>query len=305
MIKSYVSIALALVACSKKQDQPAAKADKPAAEKVTEPAAKKPAAELFTGKTATLPAPFAKLSFGMTEAEAKAAAPDVFAEKYGSKVLGYDGVEASAQIEQGRLYQAYLKIREPEEQVKKWLAAKWGEPRAEKNSIGTPEYYWDAPEVHLRAKLEPVSTDSILRFGPVMSIDEVLGTDPKKLGIERVALIGATPEQVLEAYKVEGAKPRDDDPSSIACSLPPIAGSEYGATLDARVKNGKVTGYSFSVPSLYTDKLAARLEQMYGKGKPDTTGLYTDYKATPKVKAELRKNDPSFSSVVWVGDTHK
>jgi hypothetical protein len=289
-----LALLVALVGCGKKADE--TKSDKPAKPDKTGTidAAPKSAEDLFTGKVPTMPAPVAKITFGMPEADAKAAAPDVFAEKYGYKVPGYDGVEINVQIEDGRVYQTRMEIKKPIDVVKGWLTAKWGEPRADKNAINNPEYYWEAPDVGLRAMLETSASNSMLRFDPVMSIEQVLGTDPKLFGLEKAPFIGATQEDILKQFEIYRAKPRDNDPASIAVTLPALAGDKYGTTVDWRVKDGKVSGFSLSIPSMFTDKLGARLEQMFGAGKIDSTQLYTEYTGPPKVKAELRK-DAGFS----------
>ena len=73
-------------------------------------------------------------------------------------------------------------------------------------------------------------------------------------------------------------------------------------------KAGTVTGYSMSIftgGDAATDALvAARLEQLFGKGKDDR-GMYIDYPGPPKAKAELRKDSGSFGHTVWVADHKK
>jgi hypothetical protein len=292
-----------VVACgSKKESAPAEKSskDKPATEKTE--VAKKPAADLFTGKTVTLPEPIAKLKFGMSEADAKAASPDVLAEKYSYKPPGYDGVEISVQINDGQVYQPRIKIKEPIETVKGWLAAKWGEPRAAKNAIGSPEYYWDAPDVGLSAKLEDTAGNCTVRFDPVTSIEAVLGSDPKVLGGDRIPTIGASQEDFMKAFAPYNPIPRKDDAGSITAMSPRIAGDDGRVYYDVRIKGGKVTGYHLSVPSAFNDVLLAKLEGSFGKGKPSSIKLYTDFKGPPKAKAEIRKEG---GSGVWIGDAKK
>jgi hypothetical protein len=298
-------VALALFACSKssseKKPDKQPTADKPAADK---PAAKSPA-DLFTGTKPALPEPVAKLSYGMPEADAKAAAPDVFAAKYGYEVPGYDNVKINVQIEKGRVYQTRMEIKKDIEEVKGWITPKWGEPRATKNSIGSPEYLWEAPDVGLRVKLEKSATNSMVRYDPVMSIEQVLGSDPKMFGVEKIPLMGATEEALMKAYELNSPLKRDEDPNSIQFSFPRIAGVDFGPNLSVRLKDGKVTGYVLSIPSTFNDKIAPRLEAMFGPGKPETvTNLYIDYKGPPKVKAQLHK-DTGFSSTIWVADYKK
>jgi len=305
--RSALWIALALVAgCSNKQaeDGKQAAADSPA-DKASAKPTMKPAADLFTGNTVTLPAPIEKLTYGLPEADAKAAAPDVFAAKYGYEPPGYEGVKFKVQLEGGRVYQNRIEIRQPIDTVKAWLTAKWGEPRPEKNSIGSPEFYWDAPEVGLRAMLETHARDSMIRFYRLTSIEQALGTDPKVFGFENIPLLGATQDAVLKAFELDSAKVRDNDPGAITISLPALAGNAYGIRLELRLKDGAVTGYTMSVPNAFNDQLVPRLEAMFGgPGKLDSRKLYTDFKGPPKAKAEIR-GDSGFSTTVWVGDTKK
>src|SRR5262245_9304260 len=194
MLRTWIAIALTLAACSKKdagKTDKAGNADKPVAGKTAE-AKPKPAADFFTGKTVTLPEPIAKLKFGMPEADAKAAAPDVFGAKYGYEVPGYEQMKINIQIEKGSVYQERIEIKQPIDTVKGFLVAKWGEPRAQKNSIGNPEYIWDAPDVGLSAKLETSASNSMLRFNPVTSFEQVFGPDANAIAPEKLPKIGAT-----------------------------------------------------------------------------------------------------------------
>ena len=98
-----------------------------------------------------------------------------------------------------------------------------------------------------------------------------------------------------------------DDPNSVVLKFPSLTTTDFGSSCSVRLKDGKVTGYSLSISTggdASTDTaVAARLEQLFGKGK--TSGMYTDYPGPPKVKAELRKNSESFPHTVWVGNHAK
>ncbi len=307
-----ISLALALCACGGKKDTDQAKGGDTSGEKSSDkppPPVDQPIESLFSGPKVQFPAPAAKLSLGMPEAEAKAALPDVFAAKYGYKVPGVKGAELSVSIQNASVYQVYLKLDEPIEKVAGWMEKKWGKPRANKNSIGSPEYYFDSPDVGLRAKLEKYAdTSTMVRYYPVMSKEQFLGTDPKLWGFEKVPLIGMTADDMLKAYAAYKPSPRKDDPGSIVLGFPALSTTESGNTVNVRVKDGKVTGYSMSINTggdAETDAaVAARLETLFGKGKDDR-GMYIDYPGPPKAKAELRKDSGSFSHTVWVADDKK
>lgn len=308
-----LTLALALCACGGKKDDTKAKSDDKAEGKAGEdkptPPADQPIESLFSGPKVTLPAVAQKLSLGMPEADAKAAAPDLFAAKYGYKVPGVKGAELAVQFEAGRVYEIRMQLDEPFEKVAAWMEKKWGKPRMAKNSIGSPEYYFDSPDVGLRAKLEKYAdTASMLRFDPVMATEKFLGSDPKLWGFEATPLLGMTQEDLMKAYAARRPTPRKDDPESIVLDFPPFPSTEYGSSVSVRLKGGKVTGYTLSISTggdaASDAAVAARLEQLYGKGTDDR-GMYIDYPGPPKAKAELRKDSGSFSHTVWVADHKK
>jgi hypothetical protein len=307
-----LSIAFALSACGGKKDNDNAKGGDTSADKAADKAAPpvaQPIESLFSGPKVQFPAVAQKLKLGMSEADAKAAAPEVFAAKYGYQIPGVKGAEVEVQVNDGLVYQIYLKLDEPIEKVSAWMEKKWGKPRVSKSSIGSPELYFDSPEVGLRAKLEKYGdTSTMLRYIPVMSKEQFLGADPKLWGFEKVPLIGMTSDDMLKAFAAYRPTPRKDDPESIVLNFPALTTTEYGSSVDVRVKGGTVTGYSMSINTggdAATDAaVAARLEQLFGKGKDDR-GMYIDYPGPPKAKAELRKDSASFGHTVWVGDHKK
>ena len=312
-IKWLLLAGLTVAACgSKKQAEPAAgaasgKDGSGSATVVT-------SAELFPGTTVALPTPAAKLTFGMPEAAAKAAAPEIFAAKYGYEVPGttvkYESIKLVVQFTQGRVWSIRLELLESQDSAKAWLAKKWGEPVVTKNAIGTPEYYWNAPAVGLRAKLEQRATASTIYFSAIMPLDALLGTDPKHLAFDNPPLVGATPEvamKALAAYQEFPPHPAADDPGRITIPFLPVPSSyTSGSSVDLRVKDGKVTGWTlgYAGDAKDTDALVARLEAIYGKGKVDDNKLYTDFSGPPPIKAEIRRDD-GFNTTVWFGDYRK
>ena len=246
----------------------------------------------------------------MTEAEAKAAAPELFAKPYGYDVPGtevkYNSTKIAVQMSKGRVWNIRAELLQSQDAAKVWLTKKWGEPIARKNSIGTPEYYWIAPAAGMHAKLEQRATASTVYFSQIMPRDQLLGSDPKHFGFEPSPLIGMTKDDAMKALAAYSPAPRDSDPDSIVAQFLPIESGydNIGSSIDLRVKQGKVTGYTFSFAAgdaKDVDAFVAKLEAMYGKGKPDSTGLYTDYPGPGKPKAELPKGT-DFSCALWLGD---
>jgi hypothetical protein len=307
MVKHWIAVAaISMAACGSKSSDERDERERGTAAKATEPKAAPQLAEadLFAGATVALPTPAAKLRLGMTEAEAKAAAPEIISAKYGYEVPDTKGTKIVAQFERGKLWNVRIELRASQDAAKTWLAKKWGEPVATKNSIGTPEYTWNAPAAHLRATLEQRASASTVYFAAIIARDELLGADPKHLGFETAPLVGASAEDAKKAFAAYDPQPRTDDPNTIQLSFPPIETEPHGyaSTLVLRVKNGKVTGYTFTFIAgdmKDTDAFAAKLEGMYGKGKLDDLKLYTDYPGG--AKAEIAK-DLTHGSVLWVGD---
>lgn len=270
-------------------------------------------ADLFTGTSVTLPAPANKLKLGMSEADAKAAAPELFAAKYGYEIPGtkinYSSAKIVVQVERGKVWNIRVELHDSQDAAKAWLSKKWGEPVAQKNSIGTPEYYWIAPAAHMRAKLEQAASKSILYFSEILPVAELLGSDPKHFAFEPTPFIGMSKDDAQKALAAYDPQPRKDDPDVIFASFPPTetAYSGAGSSISLRVKKDKVTGYTFDFITgdpKDVDLFAAKLESMFGKGKPDATKLYTDYPAASKAKAEI-KTTPDARVILWVGDYRK
>lgn len=322
MMKRWLTITLlALTACGSKKDshdkdeaKPGSAASASGGSDSAAPAVAE--ADLFTGTTVTLPTPAQKLHFGMTEAEAKAAAPEVFAAKYGYEIPGtkvkYSSTKLAVQLSAkgNKVWNIRVELLASQDEAKGWLTKKWGPPVEQKNSIGTPEYFWTAPAAGLAAKLEQSATKSIVYFSQIMPLAQVLGTDPKHLGFETAPLIGMTKDEALKAFEAYAAAPRDTDPDDLLVQfLPTETGySGIGSSLSLRLKQDKVTGYTFSFvahDAKEVEQFAARLDSVYGKGAPDADQkMYTNYPGPPKAKAELR-TDTGFSSTLWVGDYRK
>jgi hypothetical protein len=307
----WVMIAVLVAGCGSKSDEPGKDKKQPAAAGSGSAETKINEADLFTGTTVALPTPAAKLKLAMTEAEAKTAAPELFAQKYGYEVPGtkvnYTATKIYVQIEKGKVWNIRAELTESQDQAKAWLEKKWGPAAEHKNSIGTPQYFWAAPAAGLRAKLEQQASKSGLYFSRIIPRDQLLGSDPKHLGFETTPLVGASKDDALKSLADYTQTPRDNDPDAILVSFPPTETGyeDVGSYLELRVKGGKVTGYTFSFvagDAKDVDALVSRLEAIYGKGKPDGTGLYTDY--GKNVKAEIRK-DIGFPSTLWVGDYKK
>jgi hypothetical protein len=285
-MKHLIAIALLACACGSKET---AKSDKAATSAGSASAGSGSAvqkvdeADLFTGSTVTLPTPAAKLKFGMPEADAKAAAPELFAgtnniyEVPGTEV-NYTSTKIVVQIERGKVWNIRAELHASQADAKAFLSKKWGEPAEQKESSGKTVYVWSSSASGMKAKLKEDGANSIIYFSQLMPRDQLLGSDPKHLGFDAPPLIGMTKADAMKALAAYDPHPSDSDPDLIQASFPATESAELGSSLNLRVKNDKVTGYTFSYvagDAKDVDAFTAKLESIYGKGKPDR-GMYTD-----------------------------
>lgn len=287
---------LAVVACSKKDTDK----QQPVAEKTTAPPApppeppkpaKKPLAELFSGATAALPVYVDKLKFGMTEDEAKAAAPKVMAAQ-----VHYDpdDIEGGVQIqlhfsEAGkRVSEVFIKTDLPVAKLKELIAAKWGEPKAVKAGV-IDWLFWSAPGLRV-GLTEYGSSSSEIHYTPQLAAEQFYGTDPKLWGFERgKALIGSTADEVMTTY-ADWARKVDQ---SIYLEIPAVAGDYQSPSLLILldIEKDKVVRLTFSVERTHEKTLIDRATQLYGKGRHDKDSevhkpVVIDFKGPPKVHIE-------------------
>lgn len=159
--------------------------------------AKKPLAELFTGKTVTLVGPLAKLQLGTTEDEAKKAAPELFADAIGLKSEEFEGVTFSPYVDSRSKKVESVSVFLPKGQGEGAISGAWG-PGVKVKLGGLDEVLaWWNPQAKLRATLK----GDILSIGPYMTLPEFLGDGADGFAFEKPqAVIGATPEQLTAAY---------------------------------------------------------------------------------------------------------
>ena len=256
----------ALAACGGKK---ADKADKKAGETAAAGSGSAQSineADLFTGSTVTLPDAVAKLKFGMSKADAAAAAPDVVNAKTGYAVPGtikdFDQVTIRPQFSKAdRLWVISYELLEGQPAVKDWLTKKWGEPVVRKNSIGTPEYYWNTPAAGLRAELQQVASKSSIAFEAIAPRGPLLGSDPKHFAFDNPPLIGmaqADALKVLAPIQNGPATPRSDNPDVLIISLVPSE-SEYDTrdSIELHVK-GTARSSAIRSGSAATKKISTR-----------------------------------------------
>jgi hypothetical protein len=181
--------ALALAtACDKGED--AAKPETKTEEKKVE---SKPVAELFPSKAVELPPPLAKLTFGMTKADAEKALPGITDKLV--DLEGYADISAgSFSTDKGDTeVLTSLRVSFPKEasaDIEKLLTEKWGAPRKTKE-LDDEVLVWFNPEKGLRARLKNSFGDGKdLEFSAYMPFEKLIGTDKAKFGFETTPLLG-------------------------------------------------------------------------------------------------------------------
>ncbi len=306
------------VACDKKEEAPAAgekaegEADKKAPEK------KKTLEGFFTSKAPELQGPHAKLKFGMTEEEAKAAAPEMFEGKYpGVDSAEYEGVSFDAYFPKktGKLQSLTVKL--PKAGALDALKAAWGEPK-EGEDLGKKQQHWFNAEAGVRAVLKDgFGEDMDLVLTPYVPAAQLIGADKGvPFGFEKdQAILGATDEQLKTAFaayyvatsKEEAEKQRkaiekmaEKDLSALGAAkpsvhldLPPTEWGSYWTRVNVTWSDdGKVERYRFGVDyephPAAKDEILGLLKAKFGE---PTEGekygrKFLQFSATPSVKVE-------------------
>lgn len=180
-------LVLLCVACGKDKAKEPEKAPEPPPVVETKPAPPKPetTAAAF-GKTIGPFGKVSKLKLGMTEAEAKAAAPELTDE---AAALKYELAFVAGKL-------AKIKISSTTyANLEKIVAEAWGPGTVNKGVIGE-NTYWFAPSDHLRARAD----SSDLELDAYVPLAEFLGTDKVMLGAIPKPAWGVGLEDVKRDY---------------------------------------------------------------------------------------------------------
>jgi hypothetical protein len=195
--------ALALAACSKSSESESKSS------KVTEPATATPKAARPEPKPATaadfgkVPAPFgmlAKLKIGMTEAEAKAAAPQFWDKKGESRLVDTDwqDLHYSISFVDGRLNHFGLSNLGKTD-LRGLLKQAWGPGIEAKNDIDYPYTVWFDAQTRWRAIVEARDGGG-LELTQYLPIEALLGPDPVELAVFPKPMLGASPAELQASY---------------------------------------------------------------------------------------------------------
>jgi hypothetical protein len=253
-MKRTIAVAILLVACGKADE----KAPEPATKTVVEPAPEPPKKKAETtaaslGKTIGLFGKIANLKWGMTEAEVKAALPEL--------VDAEHALEFKPEYELGKL--ARVEVRSTSfGRMEKLAAEAWGPGTVAKGIIGE-ETYWFSPATHTRA----VAHSSEIVIGEYLPLEELLGPDKVQLAIFPKPAWGVSLEDVQANY---GARMNPDEKKLHHIYFPP---TEYdrervSVFLLYSKGKGKVDSASFEIND-GPDQAAilAAFEKKWGKPK--------------------------------------
>ena len=167
-----IALALVLFACGKgDKEKPAEPATKTVVEPKEAPPPPKKAettAAAF-GKTVGPFGKIAKLTLGMSEADAKAAATDL--------EDADNALEYALEFAQGRLVRINVKSTALQN-LENIVAEAWGPGTVGKNVLGGDQMYWFSPATHTRARAD----SSDLELAQYLPLEELLGTDKVMLG---------------------------------------------------------------------------------------------------------------------------
>ncbi|HEY5945769.1 MAG TPA: hypothetical protein VIV40_09770 [Kofleriaceae bacterium] len=294
-----VFVSAALFGCGKKDStDKAEKSDKTVEKKET---AKKPlTAELFGKKVAPVGL-LAKLKWASSEAEARAAAPELFPKPNTDFQLADDpsleGVAYGVGVDKDtkKLSRMYVQIPGS---AAKLIETAWGPGKVAKDTIGRPRTYWFDPETGWRAYLEKgFGEDMNLELYPYIPAAKLLGDGPDTLGFAPQGILGATVAELRTRFpdtivETDEAKAKEQQKkvgnfvgkdlekelgaasANVRIDLPPTEWEQYWTRIQTYwSKDGKVEDVWFKLPyDAYEpakEELRALFEKKWGKPKEE------------------------------------
>ncbi len=281
-------LATALLACGKKDSADhSAKGDH--AGEQGKPAAKQPLTAAFFGKTVAPLGELAKLTWGSTDAEARAAAPELFA-KADDKEFQLVNDPQLEHVTYGigfdkktkKLSRMYVQLT-PE--GAKLVEAAWGPGKAAKDSIGRERTYWFDPASGWRAYLEKGFGDDLnLELYPYIPVAKLLGDGPDTLGFAPQGILGATLEDLRARFP--GTLVETD--AATAKEQQKQVGKFVGKDLEKEIGTASASVRLELLPTEW-GQYWTRVETFWGKdGTIESTWFKLPYEAYPAAKDELR-----------------
>lgn len=254
MKRTMAVAVLLVVGCSKKEK---AEPPEPASKTVVEPKAEPPKKKAETtaavlGKSPAMFSNVSKLKWGMTQAEAEAAAPDLVDEDNALEFkLAYE-FDKLARVEvSSTSFGRFEKLGEEA----------WGKGIVRKGHVGE-DTYWFVPATHTRAKAD----GSRLILSEYLPVEEFLGPDKVNIAAFPKPLWGVT----LEAVRADhGARMKPDDKLNHIYFPPLEYDHEYLSVFVLYSKGkGKTDNVNFEIQDGPDEnETMALLEKKWGKPK--------------------------------------
>ena len=290
-------IAALVVGCDKKKSTPTE--DKPVEKAVEKKeTASKPLTAAFFGKTVGLVGALTKLKWGQTEAEARAAAPELFPKPdAGLQLVDAEIADVrygiSLNKETKKIDRLYVQVPASAAAM---IATAWGAGKDGKDKIGRPRTYWFNAASGWRAYLEPgFGEDKQLVFFPYVPAEKLLGDGPETIGFAPQGILGATveelrtrfPDTIVETDAAKAAEQQKEVSKfagkdlekelgkakpSVRLDLPPTEWEEFWTRIHTHWgADNKVEEIWFGIPyETYApakEELRAMFEKKWGKPK--------------------------------------
>ncbi|MDX9723397.1 MAG: hypothetical protein RBU37_21795 [Myxococcota bacterium] len=171
---------------------------------------------LFLQAHPSMPSPIDKLSFGMSENELRRLYPALDASGF-SSMPEFPELRLMLLFDTSQLARVGVCFgtQNPEDA----LRGLWGEP-ALGDFAGIPQLYWFNEETGIRAVLEKGQNHTLF-LSPYLSLEDLLGSESQGFAFEHTKLLGASAEQLRQAYHKTVVATHLD--GSVTLHLPPTA----------------------------------------------------------------------------------
>jgi hypothetical protein len=283
---SAVVLAAALVGCGKKDSSESS--SKPDKTEQKAPAKKALSADFFGKKVAPMGA-LAKLKWGSPEAEARAAAPELFAKaddkdfqlvddpqlEHVTYGIGFDKKSK-------KLNRMYVQLSAADAKL---VETAWGPGKAAKDSIGRDRTYWFDADGSWRAYLEKgFGEDMNLELYPYMPAAKLLGDGADTLGFAPQGILGAT----IEDLRTRFPDTLVETDEATAKEQQKKVGNFVGKDLDKELGPASAS-VRIELPPTEWEQYWTRVETHWGDdGKIETAWFKLPYEAYPAAKDELK-----------------
>ena len=238
-----IALAFLLVACGKDKAK-----DKgpPEPTKVVEPAKPEPPKQVETtaatfGKAVGPFGKVAKLKLGMTEADAKAAAPELFGAGGPQKVSSpEEALDYTLVFDLGRLVRIDISSTSFTN-LEELVAQAWGPGTPGKNLLGGEQMFWFSPQTHTRARAD----SSRFELAEYLPLEELLGPDKATIAALPAPIVGASLDDLKRDYSTR-MKPDD---AHLYIYLPPAEWDREHVQVFALYseRKKKVSDYQFDI----------------------------------------------------------